>query len=221
MVYIIIIISKKFTNFNSLHLIIPIDVQEITTGKYVLQWRRNDTNGIDDIDICAKTTFEMSAIKLAISSLYITTTLPPYGVVRTPLQLIYNLINRTDLLQELLVVMEPSDAFMFSGNKQLHIKILPGRSYKLNFILYPLLPGESVLLPQLKLSSVRLTLTEDLTSTLQRLVPRSITGKHNQLFLKQASRVIELTKLFSKLSSILYSSASQGSEQRFNPQGRR
>ena len=162
-----------------MNFIIPIDVQEITTGKYVLQWRRNDTNGIDDVDICAKTTFEMSAIKLAISSLYITTSLPPYGVVRTPLQLTYNLINRTDLLQELLVVMEPSDAFMFSGNKQLHIKILPGRSYQLNFILYPLLPGESVLLPQLKLSSVRLTLTEDLTSTLQRLVPRSITGKHN------------------------------------------
>ena len=178
----------KFPNFDSLHFSIPIDVQEITTGKYVLQWRRNDTNGIDDVDICAKTTFEMSAIKLAISSLYITTSLPPYGVVRTPLQLTYNLINRTDLLQELLVVMEPSDAFMFSGNKQLHIKILPGRSYKLNFILYPLLPGESVLLPQLKLSSVRLTLTEDLTSTLQRLVPRSITGKHNPLFLSQECR---------------------------------
>jgi len=45
----------------------------------------------------------------------------------------------------------------------------------LNYVLYPLLPGDSVLLPQLKLSSVRLTLTEDLSSTLQRLLPRSIT----------------------------------------------
>ena len=156
------------------------DIQDITIGKYVLQWRRKDANGINDDEICAKTSFEMSAIKLAISSLYITTSLPPYGVVRTPLPLCYNLMNRTELLQELLVVMEPSDAFMFSGNKQLHIKILPGRNYKLNYVLYPLLPGESVLLPQLKLSSVRLTLTEDLSSTLQRLLPRSITGILNR-----------------------------------------
>ena len=124
--------------------------------------------------------FEMSAIKLAISSLYITTDLPPYGIVRTPLRLSYNLMNRTELLQELLVAMEPSDAFMFSGNKQLHIKILPGRTFKLNYVLYPLLPGEAVILPQLKLSSVRLTMTEDLGLMLQRLLPRSITGKSPQ-----------------------------------------
>ena len=118
----------------------------------------------------------MTAVKVALSSLYVTSELPPYGVVRTPLRLSYNLTNRTDLLQELLVIMEPSDAFMFSGNKQLHIKILPGQNYKLNYVLYPLLPGESVILPRLKLSSVRLTLTEDLSSSLQRLLPTSITG---------------------------------------------
>ena len=118
----------------------------------------------------------MAAVKVALSSLYVTAELPPYGVVRTPLRLSYNLTNRTDLLQELLVIMEPSDAFMFSGNKQLHVKILPGQNYKLNYVLYPLLPGESVILPHLKLSSVRLTLTEDLSSSLQRLLPTSITG---------------------------------------------
>ena len=118
----------------------------------------------------------MPAVKVALSSLYVTAELPPYGVVRTPLRLSYNLTNRTDLLQELLVIMEPSDAFMFSGNKQLHIKILPGQNYKLNYVLYPLLPGEAVILPHLKLSSVRLTLTEDLSSSLQRLLPSSITG---------------------------------------------
>ena len=60
----------------------------------------------------------MAAVKVALSSLYVTAELPPYGVVRTPLRLSYNLTNRTDLLQELLVIMEPSDAFMFSGNKR-------------------------------------------------------------------------------------------------------
>ena len=143
-----------------------------------MQWERaktsKDSDG--DLEFCAKTTFEMSSVKVAVSSLYITTELPPYGVVRTPLRLSYNLTNRTELLQELLVVMEPSDSFMFSGNKQLHIKILPGRSYKLNYVLYPLLPGDSVVLPQLKLSSIRLTMTEDLGQTLQRLLPKTITG---------------------------------------------
>ena len=151
-----------------------LDIQDLPIGRYVVQWKRND-NCEQEIESYAKTTFEMPIVKVAVSSLYITSELPPYGVVRTPLTLSYNLTNRTDLLQELLVIMEPSDAFMFSGNKQLHIKILPGRSYKLNYVLYPLLPGESVILPQLKLSSIRLTLTEDLSSTIQRLVPKSIT----------------------------------------------
>ena len=152
-----------------------LDIQDLPIGRYVVQWKRND-NCEQEIESHAKTTFEMPIVKVAVSSLYITSELPPYGVVRTPLTLSYNLTNRTDLLQELLVIMEPSDAFMFSGNKQLHIKILPGRTYKLNYVLYPLLPGESVALPQLKLSSIRLTLTEDLSSTIQRLVPKSITG---------------------------------------------
>ena len=155
------------------------DVQDLTTGKYVIKWVRNDTKAelVGDDDFCSNTTFEMSTVKVALSSLYATAELPPYGVVRTPLQLTYNLTNRTDLLQELFIVMEPSEAFMFSGNKQLHIKILPGCDYKLNYVLYPLLPGDAVMLPQLKLSSVRLTLTEDLSSTLRRLLPASITGK--------------------------------------------
>ena len=154
-------------------------MQDLTIGKYVVQWRRNNNGNEADSESYAKTTFEISTVKVAMSSLYITAELPPYGIVRTPLALTYNLINRTELLQELLVIMDPSEAFMFSGNKQLHIKILPGRDYKLNYVLYPLLPGESVTLPQLKLSSVRLTLAEDLTSILERNLPKSITGKLN------------------------------------------
>ena len=47
---------------------------------------------------------------------------------------------------------------------------------QLDYVLYPLLAGESVSLPQLKLTSVRLAqLTEDLEVTLKRLLPRKIT----------------------------------------------
>ena len=161
---------------------ILLDVQDLTIGKYILKWRRKATandSGPDE-DFCAKTTFELATVRMVVSSIHATVDLPPYGVVRTPLRLNYQLTNRTDLLQELLVVMEPSEAFMFSGNKQLHIKILPGHDYQLNYVLYPLLPGECVALPQLKLTSVRLTLTEDLSSTLNRLLPGHITGQFLQ-----------------------------------------
>ena len=55
-------------------------------------------------------------------------------------------------------------------------QVLPMATACLDYVLYPLLAGESVQLPQLKLTSVRLAqLTEDLEVTLSRLLPRSIT----------------------------------------------
>ena len=74
--------------------------------------------------------------------------------------------------------MEPSEAFMLSGNKQQHFKIPPGDCYNLNFVLYPLLAGEAVALPLPKLSSLRPVLPhDDVGATLQRLLPSTITGK--------------------------------------------
>ena len=46
--------------------------------------------------------------------------------------------------------MEPSDAFMFSGPKQLRFKLFPLDSYQLSYLFYPLIAG-TVALPRLKL----------------------------------------------------------------------
>lgn len=44
--------------------------------------------------------------------------LPPFGRVRESLPVKYHLQNKTDLVQDVEISVEPSDAFMFSGLKQ-------------------------------------------------------------------------------------------------------
>lgn len=44
--------------------------------------------------------------------------LPSFGRVRESLPVRYHLQNKTDLVQDVEVSVEPSDAFMFSGLKQ-------------------------------------------------------------------------------------------------------
>lgn len=45
-------------------------------------------------------------------------TVPPHGYVRTPMVLSYHVINNSQELINVDVVMEGSEAFMFSGYKQ-------------------------------------------------------------------------------------------------------
>ena len=44
--------------------------------------------------------------------------MPAYGCVQTPLFVSYLVRNRTLHVQEVEVTVEPSDAFMYSGHKQ-------------------------------------------------------------------------------------------------------
>ena len=113
--------------------------------------------------------------KLSLSSLYARAILPPFGVVRTPLTLLYELRNQTDKVQEYALTMEPSEAFMMSGNKQAHFKILPYKKRTLTYVLYPLLAGSKVTLPKLKLASLRYASQQDVNETLERLLPETIT----------------------------------------------
>ena len=50
--------------------------------------------------------------------LYVDVDLDAHGYVRTKLAITYNIYNRTPYSQELEASMEGSDAFMFSGHKQ-------------------------------------------------------------------------------------------------------
>lgn len=46
--------------------------------------------------------------------------LPSFGRVRESLPVKYHLQNKTNLVQDVEISVEPSDAFMFSGLKQVH-----------------------------------------------------------------------------------------------------
>ena len=57
--------------------------------------------------------------------------MPAYGCVQTPLCVSYLVRNRTLQVQEVEVTVEPSDAFMYSGHKQVSSGLfLSGLSYK-------------------------------------------------------------------------------------------
>lgn len=51
--------------------------------------------------------------------------LPSYGRVRESLPVKYHIQNRTSLVQDVEMSVEPSDAFMFSGLKQVLALLLP------------------------------------------------------------------------------------------------
>ena len=76
--------------------------------------------------------------------------LPAFGVLRTPANFVFEIINKTDCVQEYTLTMDPSDSFMFSGPKQLRLKIFPHDFVKVEYMLYPLLSG-SLVLPKLKI----------------------------------------------------------------------
>ena len=65
--------------------------------------------------------FELPRVKVIRSFLSLRCMLPPFGIIRTPAELIYELKNKTDLLQEYSLTMDASEAFMFSGPKQVNI----------------------------------------------------------------------------------------------------
>ena len=50
--------------------------------------------------------------------------LPAYGCVQMPLNVSYLVRNRTFQVQEVEVTVEPSDAFMYSGHKQVSLDTL-------------------------------------------------------------------------------------------------
>ena len=73
--------------------------------------------------------FDMKSVKVTTSSIYVSAQLPSYGVVRTPMHVRYELTNRTDKVQEFSCLMQPSEAFMFSGNKQHNMKVHQRTNY--------------------------------------------------------------------------------------------
>ena len=122
-------------------LLAQLDTQTLHTGKFILNWRRD---GAPD-EVVNQTEFSLPTVALSRAVLFAECRLPASATLRTPLQAVYTLHNRTEELQEYTVATEPSEAFMFSGPKQVRVKLFPQSSYTLGHIFYPLVCGPSPL----------------------------------------------------------------------------
>lgn len=157
-------------------------MQDLTLGKYVVNWVREEYFQNSKMSEMAKmatiSNYELSSVKVCQSSLFAEAKIPAFAVARVPFGVVFKLKNRSSHVLEFNMNMESSEAFMLSGNKQLHFKISPFATYELHYVFYPLLAGDSVPLPRPKLSSARPAMPhDDVSATLERLLPSSILGE--------------------------------------------
>ncbi|CAL8358618.1 unnamed protein product [Merluccius merluccius] len=140
----------------------------VATGQYVISWKRESSSPDTPL---VNTTVPLPHILLENVPLYIHAELPSFGRVRETLPVRYHIENRTALVQEVEMAVEPSDAFMFSGLKQVRLHILPGAEQQMLYNYYPLMAGYQSL-PQLNISLPRCPATH--THTLRRFLPQRI-----------------------------------------------
>ncbi|CAG0917855.1 unnamed protein product [Notodromas monacha] len=74
---------------------------------------------------------------------------PSHGYLRSSISIAYMFKNRLDSVLDLSITVEASDAFMFSGQSQVKMRLMPKDETKLHYNLFSLLAGE-VALPKLK-----------------------------------------------------------------------
>lgn len=103
-----------------------------------IQWRR--TSAADKFPVVV-TELTFPSVTVESVPFAIQADLPAYGCVQSPLFVSYLVRNRTLQGQEVEVTVEPSDAFMYSGHKQIQFRLRPTGDHRLKFSLYPLYGG--------------------------------------------------------------------------------
>ncbi|CAI5682189.1 unnamed protein product [Oreochromis niloticus] len=153
----------------------------VATGQYLLSWRRNSSSPDSPL---IQTIVSLPHVVLEMVPLYIHADLPSFGRVRESLPVRYHIENRTALVQEVEMAVEPSDAFMFSGLKQVRLRILPSSEQEMLYNYYPLMAGYQTL-PQLNISLPRCPTFS--TQALKRFLPQRIFVKPQGRQLDDAS----------------------------------
>ncbi|KAM8907986.1 trafficking protein particle complex subunit 11 isoform 1-T1 [Spinachia spinachia] len=152
----------------------------VATGQYLISWRRKSSSANSPF---IQTAVILPHVILEPVPLYIHAELPSSGRVRESLSVRYHIENRTSVVQEVEMAVEPSDAFMFSGLKQVRLRILPGSEQQMLYNYYPLMAGYQTL-PQLNISLPRCLTTN--TQSLRRFLPQRIFVKPQGLELDDA-----------------------------------
>ncbi|XP_069049105.1 trafficking protein particle complex subunit 11 [Lepisosteus oculatus] len=123
----------------------------VASGRYVISWKRKSAG--ENVPV-VRTVITLPHVIVETIPLYVHADLPSFGRVRESLPVKYHIQNRTSLVQEVDMSVEPSEAFMFSGLKQVRLRILPGAEQEMLYNFYPLMAGYQNL-PLLNINLVR------------------------------------------------------------------
>ncbi|KAG9479874.1 hypothetical protein GDO78_011744 [Eleutherodactylus coqui] len=123
----------------------------VATGSYIISWKRS--SAAEKVPV-VKTVVTLPHVIVESIPLHIRADLPSFGRVRESLPVKYHLQNKTNLVQDIEIAVEPSDAFMFSGLKQIRLQILPGTEQEMLYNFYPLMAGYQQL-PSLNINVLR------------------------------------------------------------------
>lgn len=154
----------------------------VATGHYIISWKR--TSAMENVPVIS-TVITLPHVIVENIPLHVNADLPSFGRVRESLPVKYHLQNKTNLVQDVEISVEPSDAFMFSGLKQIRLRILPGTEQEMLYNFYPLMAGYQQL-PSLNINLLRFpNFTNQL---LRRFIPTTI-------FVKPQGRLMDDTSI--------------------------
>lgn len=140
----------------------------VATGRYIISWKRSVLKeSVPVVD----TVVTLQHVIVESIPLHVHADLPSFGRVRESLPVKYQLQNKTGFVQDIEIAVEPSDAFMFSGLKQMRLRILPDTEQQMLYNFYPLMAGYQQL-PSLNITMQRFpSFTNQL---LRRFIPTHI-----------------------------------------------
>uniref|UniRef100_A0A4W3JQ60 Trafficking protein particle complex subunit 11 n=1 Tax=Callorhinchus milii TaxID=7868 RepID=A0A4W3JQ60_CALMI len=140
----------------------------VASGHYIISWKRS--SAVQSVPVVS-TVVTLPHVIVDSIPLYVHADLPSFGRVRESLPVKYCLQNRTKLVQDVEIFVEPNESFMFSGLKQIRLRILPDTEQDLLYNFYPLMAGYQQL-PGLNISLPRFP--EVTNQLLRRFLPTHI-----------------------------------------------
>ena len=110
--------------------------KNIEIGKLSVVWKRHNSIQTETETISILPTVTVNSIPV-----YLTNVVPSFGSLYSPFSVQICLVNISNYVQEMDIVADPGELFMFAGHKHLKCKILPNDKEYLQYRLVPLKSG--------------------------------------------------------------------------------
>ncbi|KAI8082919.1 Foie gras liver health family 1-domain-containing protein [Halteromyces radiatus] len=120
------------------------NMPSIPTGYIIIYWKRYDQDGL-----LSQTTIQLPSLTFQKPTLSVLADVPCEIYLGEPITISYQINNSTMHIAEYTGSIELSEAFVFSGYKQVKGRVLPMTRHTYHYVCYPLLAGK-VRLPRLK-----------------------------------------------------------------------